>query len=617
MATLEQHVEWTSPAPLWWQPVDPADPVARRSFRTPALLRFATDTFMDEFTNLMNVDPARLSEFMALPETWKSPPGEPIKVQPQTGLVLKLNQARNSVVRRLEARRGTLPAPPSSGTPQKPLKLFQPSHQRYYLVTTCLVCRMVGLPDRRLDTTKQERASFVVRLLQPRANAANVNPNPSDCDELAFIGGAWQLVTDPNTLPKDEEQHALSPLTYTEIDARKRRLFMGLVPVGKREAYLAASQPKPATETGNLPPLVSTRQMLLKSQVLGPWSNLEGIAQAANDVLTKPEQGVTPAQADLDKIRQRTNDQIRSISWYTFLDFANFLSSYAPPVWNAISGSGAVSLTPEQQTLLSTLTNTRHIAGGLTFAAAMNNAKGQEQALESVTSPFKDGADGWPSSSLIFPLAEISGTGIVGLSPALDRSALEDQVMAALEPEPVQQPLPVRTASQAQSNPMASPWFTIRCVFERPNCPALTQPLLSEPTAAFQLSAYFDPDAPARPIRVGLPVDTTPAGLRKFDKNTAFIMSDTLCGQVGRLQGMGFGDLIRTVLPFPLHQDTSAGGGPCAGGGMVCSFSIPIITICALIMLILIVKLLDIIFFWMPFFQICLPLPKFTAKGEA
>jgi len=80
---------------------------------------------------------------------------------------------------------------------------------------------------------------------------------------------------------------------------------------------------------------------------------------------------------------------------------------------------------------------------------------------------------------------------------------------------------------------------------------------------------------------------------------------------------MGFGDLIRTVLPFPLHQDPSAGGGPCAGGGMVCSFSIPIITICALIMLILIVKLLDIIFFWMPFFQICLPLPKFTAKGEA
>jgi len=49
---------------------------------------------------------------------------------------------------------------------------------------------------------------------------------------------------------------------------------------------------------------------------------------------------------------------------------------------------------------------------------------------------------------------------------------------------------------------------------------------------------------------------------------------------------------------------------------MVCSFSLPIITIVALILLIIFVKLLDIIFFWMPFFQICLPLPKFSAKDS-
>jgi len=29
-------------------------------------------------------------------------------------------------------------------------------------------------------------------------------------------------------------------------------------------------------------------------------------------------------------------------------------------------------------------------------------------------------------------------------------------------------------------------------------------------------------------------------------------------------------------------------------------------------LLIIFVKLLDIVFFWMPFFQICLPLPNFT-----
>ena len=74
-----------------------------------------------------------------------------------------------------------------------------------------------------------------------------------------------------------------------------------------------------------------------------------------------------------------------------------------------------------------------------------------------------------------------------------------------------------------------------------------------------------------------------------------------------------------SVLPWPLHQDLNTGSmQPCGGGaGITCSFSLPIITICALIVLMIMIKLLDIIFFWMPFFQICLPVPKFDAKGNS
>jgi hypothetical protein len=43
--------------------------------------------------------------------------------------------------------------------------------------------------------------------------------------------------------------------------------------------------------------------------------------------------------------------------------------------------------------------------------------------------------------------------------------------------------------------------------------------------------------------------------------------------------------------------------------GMVCSFSIPIITICALIVLFLFLALLNLVFFWLPFVRICLPVP--------
>jgi hypothetical protein len=48
---------------------------------------------------------------------------------------------------------------------------------------------------------------------------------------------------------------------------------------------------------------------------------------------------------------------------------------------------------------------------------------------------------------------------------------------------------------------------------------------------------------------------------------------------------------------------------------LVCSLSIPIITLCALILLIIMVTLFDIIFRWIPWFIMCLPVPGLRAKG--
>jgi hypothetical protein len=83
---------------------------------------------------------------------------------------------------------------------------------------------------------------------------------------------------------------------------------------------------------------------------------------------------------------------------------------------------------------------------------------------------------------------------------------------------------------------------------------------------------------------------------------------------------MSFGDLVLSVLPWPFHQDLPAPeAGPCVDDrslslGMICSLSIPIITICALILLMIIVNLLDLIFRWIPYFIMCFPLPGFSAK---
>ena len=604
-------------APLWPTSGDPAIASNRLRFRTPTILRFATDTFMQDFLNLLTTQPSRLPEFVAAPETWSSPPSEPAAPLQLSGMMLALYRARTRAIEKLEARGTRVIGQPLLPPATKVLKLFQPAHQRYYLVTACLVCRALGLPDRRIDAGAQERVTFVLRMLHPRAGADPINPAPADCDELALVNGAWQFVgSNPSILAAGEEQRALSPLTYTEEDRRPRRLLVGLVPVGDRERLLQATQPGPQGQPPP-PPLIDARQMMLKTQFIYPVSSMQTLAEgilklAAN--FPSPDSVPTLSPPDPSKQPQAQflldgNAQIQETSWYILLDLARYLETNLNPLWQAIKNNGPEPADARLRAIWQTLATSSY--AGVTILQALRQAYAIGDPLDKGTADKKN----WPSQFVFY---SVTPAAVQQLQPPLDRAAFEAQIVAALPAADPNPPMPVRSIAQANANPQGRVWFTMRCVLERPNCGSLTPPLVSDPTVAFQLAPYFDSDAPARPIRIGLPIDTTPAGLRKFDKNTAFVMSDTLCGQVGKLSGVSFGDLVLSVLPWPFHQDLPGGGGSTActpggsPGGMVCSFSIPIITIVALILLIIFVKLLDIIFFWMPFFQICLPLPNFT-----
>ncbi|HEX6660512.1 MAG TPA: hypothetical protein VF067_01410 [Sphingomicrobium sp.] len=174
--------------------------------------------------------------------------------------------------------------------------------------------------------------------------------------------------------------------------------------------------------------------------------------------------------------------------------------------------------------------------------------------------------------------------------------------------------------SQAMRDTRGDPGlFLIRFVHLNADCGPLHPPTLSRPSETFELASFFDPDAPARPVRITLPMDTSPAGLRKHARGTAFVLSNMLCGQVQRAKGLGLIDLIMQVLPWPLHKDLDMGdGGGCEDNGvdigMICSLSIPIITLCALILLLIIVFLLDFVFRWVPWLIMCFPVPKLKGK---
>jgi hypothetical protein len=54
---------------------------------------------------------------------------------------------------------------------------------------------------------------------------------------------------------------------------------------------------------------------------------------------------------------------------------------------------------------------------------------------------------------------------------------------------------------------------------------------------------------------------------------------------------------------------------PSLGIQWICSFSLPVITLIAMILLMIMISLLNIVFFWLPWVRICLPFPRLKKGG--
>ncbi|MGH7943390.1 MAG: hypothetical protein ACREF9_00045 [Opitutaceae bacterium] len=680
---MRHEVIWTQPPPIYPNLSFKFVPERAAALQTPAILRFASDSFMDDFMNLLASEPQRLGELRVKPETWRGFTAGPEARKPAPGAAV----LRHLRIFRPPTRTNDLvsntPLPPSTTPANVALKLYQPAHQRHYLVTSSLVCRVPGFPDRTVDAVRDERAGFVLRRLLPPAAD---NTDVSTWGEHAWIpgarGAAWRQIATggEKSLVEAEELLPMFGVQFDEPGRQKRRLFAGVIPTGKREAYLGA--PKSTSEQAPGVTSRTSRKILLRTEVIEPWKSLVARAHQVNRALVAtgdeaPDEAQKWARLKIER------EQIQSVSWLILLDFARYLSTYVNPVWRAIiTPSLRPSLNDAQERAADAINETvfsRTLRDdfGLFFQAAPSTAYAEssvdgtlrealahfgttdggvdatlERMLEFNDQPFDfatsvtTGDSAWPN--FLFPLADPiapSDPTVAPVPPALAGSELEpddltpvppdaDEVLAAFlarfdglaalivraledPPEPLPEPA-VPTAAVAPAAALRG-WFRIRCIYDRPQCEPLHGAVVSNPTEPFEIAGYFDPDAPARPIRIGLPIDTTPAGLRKFDKNTAFVISDTLCGQIRRMKGMTFADLVFSILPWPFHRDLPGSDkGPCRKGGlelgMICSLSIPIITLCALFLLIIMVTLLDIIFRWLPYFIICFPVPGLKAK---
>lgn len=461
-----------------------------------------------------------------------------------------------------------LPAPGETSPPTpSALKLFQAMHGHFNLVAATLVCRMPGLPEHEVNAAAGERVRFVLRRVDGAGEWAWVT------DPQAQGGKSWRQLAATQVVDPDEELLPMFPLRYTSGD-RLRRLFVGLVPTASADTFKATGPLSPLAPVGSgagAPP-ADPRPAALTVKVTDPLRALQATQVDA------------PADAsDPVAVAQAMADQQAEASRFLLLDFAEFL--YNNLGWFATSPA-APPIDPAGVTLWNQLLAPAVSGDAVSWIDALTTAWNERLIIS---------GDAPGSSSLTLNLR----------TPGVTPDQLDQWVAAALPPQAP--PDPQAPAVSIQGDAAAPPpvpkldtdggtSYTIRCVYQRPACGPLQPDTVSDPSDPFQIAGFFDLDAPARSIVISMPLNTGIKDLRKLRKNVSFLLSNELRQQINRV----------TSLKDAL--DGKFADGQNLDIGLICSFSIPIITICALIVLMIFISLLNIVFWWMPFLRICFPI---------
>lgn len=452
---------------------------------------------------------------------------------------------------------------PTAAQQSAPLKLFQPVHGCFYLTSATLCCRIPGFPDREVKTGDGESVFFVLR---KKLNGV----------EYAWTAGeagkSWKALNGhAAAIAEGEERLPLSP-TQT---AKGRTIFFGYVPVSSQDTFAAASSDSPVTTA-------DPRLDELDARFIYPLSD-----PAANPS-DPPDPDIT--QVFADGVAGAQAPSLR-ISVYLLLDLWEYLDTYLPEVAAALRDDTTASLIGKEKELTDTL-HQAQLGGTLRLDAALRQTALKQSELNA------------PGDSDLAALGFTSDYDFDNNRPSQRPSqATLDSIRAGVEAALNSPDSTAVAATQVvvpKLAPDAGDSYVLRCVYERAQCVPAHQ-YVSRPSEEFLLAPFFDPEAPARDIRVGLPVDVSIAGLRKFKKSVAFMMSKELRNKLNAANP----DILKGDAPGPDGSFDI---------GHICSFSIPIITICAFILLMIIVILLNLVFWWIPLLKICFPL-KLSAKS--
>ncbi|HEX2912438.1 MAG TPA: hypothetical protein VH186_16640 [Chloroflexia bacterium] len=570
-------IQWVTAAPLWDSLNKENRQVQHQRMQQPALLCFERDDFIEYLGQRLQASEVDLSDLVAQPRSYRPAP---------VGATASWN-----------------PKPKNNQ-----LKLYQPVHGNFYLVAANLVCRQVGLPDRRINPAQNEAAGFVIRRLDLESG-----------QEMAWVSSSnkqlqgWYLLDsaeyeqrknleENGVVTASEEMLPLSPLNYRQ-NGQKRRLLVGLIPTSSRDTFQTARQVAPLASPGDDKDPATNK---VRDPRLNELDNRILATLASLIPINLPSPLPDPLPDDVKTALARSRQQ-KETSLFLMLDLADFIQKYLPGLWDALKNSTTPINLNYRELYLNLISKKAPyiVIDGSGAAHSWQEAllkawdewdiiNGENKA----TGEVADNSANPPQPSLIYDLG-LSGFGGDSSSAAANRAALRQQFQTALgeyQPPQDQPGASMQPVDLPKLDPRPEVRYILRCVFHRPNCHSSSPDIFSQPSDPFVLAPFFDFDAPARPVRITLPVDTSVTGLRKFNKNVAFLISDQLREQMGRV----------TDLNKALKGDLASGEE--FNLGEICNFSIPIITICALLVLMIFINLLNIVFWWLPLLRVCLPL---------
>ena len=479
-------------------------------------------------------------------------------------------------------------------TPSHVLKLFQPVQRQYHLAVIEAWCDTAGTP--RIDPARVDSAGMVLRRVRNNSPGRHLEGWVKRNGRLR----GWVRV--------QQSDERAAPLSA------QRLLRRSINPTLDRELTRFAMEPEEALLDEHVIPMfmappdvcADARKTLFYGLV--PTSSLE-VADVPTDPAEVLGDDFGPASAGF---RDHLVDPLRGQA----MEFVLGGETMHPDWFEAVEMPGEdkpENLPSEHWTILSTPGNAlgmkrfilllRQLAGE--FDAFGDSAEGRAvlTELETIRLPLK-------LRPFEAPQTVAAGTFLARASrvllehdpaasrpempmswPALD-SAARTRLANVLSRALVKRFADVKSQPGRFDEPGAQ--YVLRAFVRlkgEGSCPAHTE--WSAYTEPFVIAPWYE-GAGAPPVQIALP-DVNRDLLRTLKPNVAFVVPPSL-------QNLLSGN--------PKDMLEGKGSTGTLTLGWICSFNLPIITICAFICLNIFLSLFDLIFQWLFFIKICIPFPK-------